>query len=51
VEITEVTLPYGAGGGMIKNSDRNRVEAFEIWCCREMLQRTNYAEITQPCTA
>jgi len=38
---------YGVEGWTLKKSDRNRIEAFEMWCWRKMLsiswqeQRTN----------
>ena len=28
---------YGVEGWTLKKSDRNRIEAFEIWCWRKML--------------
>jgi len=30
-------LQYGVEGWTLKKSDRNRIEAFEMWCWRKML--------------
>ena len=43
---------YGVDGWTLKKSDRNRIEAFEMWCWRKMLsfswqeQRTNDSILT-----
>jgi len=29
---------YGVEGWTLKKSDSNRIESFEMWCCRKMLR-------------
>jgi len=31
------SIPVRSGGMTLKQSDRNRIEAFEMWCWRKML--------------
>jgi len=44
---------YGVEGWTLKKSDRNRIEAFEMWCWRKMLSiswqehRTNDSILTE----
>ena len=44
---------YGVEGWTLKKSDRNRIEAFEMWCWRQMLSiswqeyRTNDSILTE----
>ena len=48
-----VVFQYGVEGWTLKKSDKNRIEAFEMWCWRKMLSsswqehRTNDSILTE----